>query len=84
MDSAWANQSETASRNRSRLNKKLVEGKCQIAFIVVFDIWIRDGYKIRIRIRDEEPESYFRKLRNNFFGLNSLMRIRDGKNLDPG
>ncbi len=31
-------------------------------------------------IRDENPESYFRKLRNNFLGLkyfNSLMQIRD-------
>jgi hypothetical protein len=36
------------------------------------------------RIRDEQPGSYFRELRNNFLGLkylNSLMRIRiwDGK-----
>ncbi len=41
---------------------------------------IRDGYKARIRIRDEQPGSYFRELRNNFFGLkylNSLKRIRD-------
>ncbi len=33
-----------------------------------------------IRIRDEQPESYFRELRKHFFGLkylNSLMRIRD-------
>jgi hypothetical protein len=26
------------------------------------------GKKIRIRIRDEHPGSYFRELRNNFFG----------------
>jgi hypothetical protein len=42
---------------------------------------------IRIRIRDEQPGSYFRELRNHFFGLkyiNSLMQIRDGKNSDPG
>ncbi len=26
-------------------------------------------WKIRIRIRDEQSESYFRELRNNFFGL---------------
>jgi hypothetical protein len=35
-----------------------------------------------IRIWDEQPGSYFQ-----FFGLkylNSLMRIRDGKNSDPG
>jgi hypothetical protein len=33
-----------------------------------------------IRIRDEQPGSYFRELRNHFFGLNFLnylMRIRD-------
>jgi hypothetical protein len=33
-----------------------------------------------IRIQDEQPISYFRVLRNKFFGLkylNSLMRIRD-------
>jgi hypothetical protein len=38
-------------------------------------------------IRDEQPGSYFLELRNNFLGLkylNSLMRIRDGKNSDPG
>jgi hypothetical protein len=39
------------------------------------------------RIWDEQPRSYFLELRNHFFGLkylNSLMRIRDGKNSDPG
>jgi hypothetical protein len=40
------------------------------------------GKKNRIRIWDEQPGSYFRELRNHFFGLklkilNSLMRIRD-------
>jgi hypothetical protein len=44
------------------------------------------GKKIRIRIRDEQPGSYFRELRNHFFGLNfrmekfgsgSLSRIRN-------
>jgi hypothetical protein len=50
--------------------------------------------KIRIRIRDEHPRSYFRELKKLFFGLkylNSLMwirdekiRIQDGKKLDPG
>ncbi len=38
-------------------------------------------------IRDEQPGSYFPELRNHFLGLkdlNSLMRIRDGKNSDPG
>jgi hypothetical protein len=45
--------------------------------------WLKE----RIRIRDEQPESYFRELKNHFLGLkylNSLMRIRDGKNSDPG
>jgi hypothetical protein len=40
-----------------------------------------------IRIRDEQPGSCFRELKNQFFGLkylNSLIRIRDGKNSDPG
>jgi hypothetical protein len=39
---------------------------------------IRDGQKVRIR--DEQPGSYFRELKKQFFGskyLNSLMRIRD-------
>jgi hypothetical protein len=34
----------------------------------------------KIRVRDEQPRSYFRELRNHFLGLkylNSLMRIRD-------
>jgi hypothetical protein len=51
----------------------------------LFDPWIRDVYKIRIR--DEQPGSYFRELRNHFLGLkysNSLIRIRDGKNSDTG
>jgi hypothetical protein len=44
---------------------------------------------IRIRIRDEQPGSYFRELRNNFLGFkyfNSLMRIRDPgwKKFGPG
>ncbi len=45
------------------------------------------GKKIRIRIRDEQPGSYFHELRNHFWGikyLNSLMLIRDRKNSDPG
>ncbi len=47
-------------------------------------------------IRDEQPRSYFRELRNNFLGLKNLnsdadpgsgmekVRIRDGKSSDPG
>jgi hypothetical protein len=38
----------------------------------LIDPWIRDlgwvPYKIRIRIRDEQPGSYFRQLRNIFWG----------------
>jgi hypothetical protein len=29
---------------------------------------IRDGEKVRIRIRDEQPGSYFQELRNHFLG----------------
>jgi hypothetical protein len=58
----------------------------------LFDPWIRDpGWvkKIRIRIRDEQPGSYgiSKSLKKQFLGLkylNSLMRIQDGKNSDPG
>jgi hypothetical protein len=41
---------------------------------------IRDGQKVSIQIRDEQPVSYFRELGNHFLGFkyyNSLMRIRD-------
>jgi hypothetical protein len=40
-----------------------------------------------VKKQDPDPLSYFRELRNNFLGLkyfNSFMRIRDGKNSDPG
>jgi hypothetical protein len=46
--------------------------------------WVK---KKRIRIRDEQPGSYFRELKRQFFGLkylNSLVWIRDGKKLSPG
>jgi hypothetical protein len=33
---------------------------------------IRDGEKAKIRIRDEHPGSYFRELREQFFGLKIL------------
>ncbi len=33
-----------------------------------FDPWIRDGYKVRFRVRDEQPGSYLRELRYNFLG----------------
>jgi hypothetical protein len=42
----------------------------------------KSGSGFGIRIRDEQPRSYFVELRNHFLGLrflNSLMRI-----LDPG
>ncbi len=41
---------------------------------------IRDGWKVSLRIRDEQSGSYFLELRNHFLGLkylNSLIRIRD-------
>jgi hypothetical protein len=68
----------------------------------LFDPWIRDlGWeKVSIRIRDEQPGSYFLELRNNFFaffGVKILklfdedpgsgmetVRIWDGKKSDPG
>jgi hypothetical protein len=45
----------------------------------------KSGSGSGIRIRDEQPRSYFREL-NHFLGLNylnSLMRIRYGKKSDP-
>ncbi len=58
-------------------------------FIVAHFVDLRDSSLVPavLRIRDELPGSYFLELRNHFFGLKylkSLMRIRDGKNLDPG
>jgi hypothetical protein len=64
----------------------------------LFDPWIRDsgsgmgkktGSGSGIRIRDDQHGSYFRELRNQFFGLkylNYLMWIRDPgrKNSDRG
>jgi|688.fasta_scaffold785136_1 hypothetical protein len=44
------------------------------------EIWDPGWVKIRIRIRDEYPGSYFREFRNHFVGLkyfNFLMRVRD-------
>ncbi len=40
------------------------------------------GKKIRIRVRDEQPGSYFRELRNNFLGLIYLNALME-KNSDP-
>ncbi len=50
----------------------------------LFDPWIRDPG----RIRDEQPGSYFRERRSQFFGLKYLnilfgSGIRDGKKSDP-
>ncbi len=45
------------------------------------------GKKSGSWIRNEQPGSYFLELRNHRFGLyylNSLIRIQDGKNSDPG
>ncbi len=59
-------------------NKKFV-------LLCIRDLESTGWVKIRIRIRDEQSESCFRKLRNYFFGLkylNSLMRME--KNSDPG
>jgi hypothetical protein len=68
----------------------------------LFDPWIRDpGWKkVSIRIRDEQPGSYFLELRNQFFWFFGVkihkffdddpgsgmetVRIRDGKKSHPG
>ncbi len=60
----------------------------------LFDPWIRDpGWeKVSIRIRDEQPGSYFTVyiletiflLFSGLKNLNSLMRIRDEDSSDPG
>jgi hypothetical protein len=42
---------------------------------------IRDGYKIMIRIWDEQPRSYFRDLRETIFGVRILKLFCDA---DPG
>jgi hypothetical protein len=45
-----------------------------------FGMGKKSGSGSGIRIRDEQPESYFLELGNHFSGLkylNSLMRIRD-------
>jgi hypothetical protein len=66
----------------------------------LFDPWIRDpGREKVIRIRDEQPGSYFLELRNHFFAFGvKILKffdvdpgwrqfgsgIRDGKKSDPG
>jgi hypothetical protein len=73
---------------RSRKTKKKYFSavlRIRIRDWVPFDPWIRDpGWeKVSIRIRDEQPGSYYLELRNHFLlfsglkYLNSLMRIRD-------
>ncbi len=63
---------------------------CGSGIRCLFDPWILDGKKIKIQIWDELPGSYFRELRNNFFGLkylNSLIADADPAiflTLDPG
>jgi hypothetical protein len=45
------------------------------------------GKKIRIRIRDEQPGSYFRELRHHFIRLKTLKFFDEDpgwKNLDQG
>jgi hypothetical protein len=63
---------------------RIVYQCCGSGIRCLFDLrdpgWVK---KIRIWIRDEQPGSYFRELRNHFFGIKylySLMRIQDGKN----
>jgi hypothetical protein len=55
---------------------------CGSGIRCLFDPWIQDPGWEKIGIRDEQPGSYFRELKKQFFGLkylNSLMRSRDGK-----
>jgi hypothetical protein len=68
--------------------------RIQIRDPVPFYPCIRDENKIKIRIRDEHPGSYFRELRNNFWikmlkFLNAdagiFLTLDPGwKNSDPG
>jgi hypothetical protein len=50
----------------------------------------KSGSGSGIRIRDEQPRSYFLELRNHFYGVKILKffdadpGIRDGKKSDPG
>jgi hypothetical protein len=62
---------------------------CESGIRCLFDPWIRDGYKIRIRIRDEHPGSYFQEIKT-FFWV-KLLKFFDAvpgsgmkKNSDPG
>jgi hypothetical protein len=59
----------------------------------LFDPWIQDPGWLKVWIRDEQPGSYFRELRNinilKFFDADpgsgiEKMRIRDGKNSERG
>ncbi len=46
---------------------------------VHFESWIRDPGSEKIRIRDEQPGSYFRELSNNFW-----VKILESFDADPG
>jgi hypothetical protein len=57
----------------------------------LFDPWILDPGWVQIRIRDEQPGSYFRELRHNFWikilkfvDADPGYDIRDRQNLDTG
>jgi hypothetical protein len=53
---------------------------------IVVHIRIRDPvtfFSPWIRVRDEHPASYFRELRNNFFGLKMVLKFFDA-DADPG
>ncbi len=62
---------------------------CRSGIRCLFDPGIRDGEKVRIRIRDGQPGSYFLELRN-YFGVKIFKilwcgsGIREGKNSEPG
>jgi hypothetical protein len=65
---------ETRNKKDAR-NSRLANNQCCGSGIrCLFDPWIRDpGWvEVSIRIRDEQPGSYFLELRNHFFGVKTL------------
>ncbi len=73
--------------------KGLSQAVLRIRIRCLFGPWIRDGLKISTSIRIQDPDlgmktpDHISESYNKFFGLKyftSLMRIREGKNSDPG
>jgi hypothetical protein len=53
---------------------------CGSGIRYLFDPWIRDSGWVKVRIRDEQPVSYFIELRKPFFGV-KILKFFDA---DPG